>query len=120
MFRNRAIILRKLRYALVIIIHATVPAYAEQSFASVAGSWSGSGSMKPPDGPRERVRCKVEYNLKNAGHSVKMDGFPSPHANFGCGTSPIRRARSVLGQSSSRPNNPDATRMTALMVKPVK
>jgi hypothetical protein len=73
MFRNRAIILRILRYALVMIVHATVPAYAEQSFDSVAGSWSGSGSMKPSDGPRERVRCKVEYNLKNAGQSVKMN-----------------------------------------------
>jgi hypothetical protein len=73
MFRNPAIILRVLRYSLVMIIHATVPAYAEQSFDNVAGSWSGSGSMKPSDGPRERVRCKVEYNLKNAGQSVKMN-----------------------------------------------
>jgi hypothetical protein len=55
------------------IIHATVPAYAEQSFANVAGSWSGSGSMKPSDGPRERVRCKVDYIVKNAGQSVKMN-----------------------------------------------
>ena len=72
MFRNRAIILRILRYSLVITIHATVPAYAEQSFDNVAGSWSGSGSMKPSDGARERVRCKVDYNVKNAGQSVKM------------------------------------------------
>ena len=31
----------------------------------------------------------------------------------------ISLARSVLGQSSSRPSNPDATMTTALMVKPV-
>ena len=30
-------------------------------------------------------------------------------ANFGCGSSPIKRARSVLGHSSSRPSNPDVT-----------
>jgi SAM-dependent methyltransferase len=43
----------------------------------------------------------------------------SRQANFGCDASPIRRARSVLGQSSSRPSNPDTIIMTALMVKPV-
>jgi len=49
------------------------PAYAQQSFDSVAGSWSGGGWMKPKDGPRERVRCKVDYIVKNAGQSVKMN-----------------------------------------------
>ena len=34
-----------------------------------------------------------------------------PQANFGCGTWPIKRARSVLGHSSSRPSNPDTTRI---------
>ena len=73
MFRNRATIHRILRYSLVIAIHAAAPAHAEPSFDSVAGSWSGSGSMKPSDGPRERVRCKVDYVPKNAGQSVKMN-----------------------------------------------
>ena len=73
MFRKRAIIYRILRYAMLITIHAAAPAYAQQSFDSVAGSWSGSGSMKPSDGPRERVRCKIDYAPKNAGQSVKMN-----------------------------------------------
>jgi hypothetical protein len=73
MFRNRALIYRILRYSLLITIHATAPAYAEQSFDTVAGSWSGGGSMKPSDGPRERVRCKVDYTVKNTGQSVKMN-----------------------------------------------
>lgn len=72
MFRNRAINHRILRYALLTTILAAAPACAE-SFDSVAGSWSGSGSMKPKDGPRELVRCKVDYVPKNAGQSVKMD-----------------------------------------------
>ena len=29
--------------------------------------------MKPSDGPRERVRCKIDYAPKNAGQSVKMN-----------------------------------------------
>ena len=73
MLRNRAIIHWILRCSLLMTIHATAPAYAEQSFDNVAGSWSGSGSMKPSDGPRERVRCKVDYVPKNAGQSVKMN-----------------------------------------------
>src|SRR5258707_12737116 len=70
---NRAITQRILRCSLLMTIHATAPAYAEQGFDNVAGSWSGSGSMKPSDGPRERVRCKVDYVPKNAGQSVKVN-----------------------------------------------
>ncbi len=29
--------------------------------------------MKPSDGPRERVRCKVDYVARNEGQSVKMN-----------------------------------------------
>src|SRR6202049_2735919 len=73
MFRNRTTVHRILRCLFFMIICAAAPAYAEQSFDSVAGSWSGSGTMKPSDGPRERVRCKVDYVPKNAGQSVKMN-----------------------------------------------
>jgi hypothetical protein len=59
--------------ALLTTILAATPAFAEQSFDAVAGSWSGSGSMKPSDGPSERVRCKIDYVPKNAGQSVKMN-----------------------------------------------
>jgi hypothetical protein len=52
---------------------AAAPACAQQSFDTVAGSWSGGGSMKPSDGPSERVRCKIDYVPKNAGQSVKMN-----------------------------------------------
>jgi hypothetical protein len=80
MFRNRAIIHRTLRYSLLMTIVAiastglaAAPACAQQSFDTVAGSWSGGGSMKPSDGPSERVRCKIDYVPKNAGQSVKMN-----------------------------------------------
>src|SRR3984893_1873617 len=55
------------------MLAAAAPALAEQGFDNVAGSWSGAGSMKPSDGPRERVRCKVDYAVKNTGQSVKMN-----------------------------------------------
>jgi hypothetical protein len=59
--------------SLLITILGVAPACAQQSFDNLAGSWSGNGSMKPSDGPRERVRCKVAYVPKNAGQSVKMN-----------------------------------------------
>jgi hypothetical protein len=80
MSRKKAVIRGMLRYALLMTIPAiasaclaAAPASAQQSFDAVAGSWSGSGSMKPSDGPSERVRCKVDYVPKNAGQSVKMN-----------------------------------------------
>ena len=72
MLRNKTLIYRILRYALLMTVLAAAPAYAQQSFDSVAGSWSGGGWMKPKDGPRERVRCKVDYMVKTTGQSVKM------------------------------------------------
>ena len=62
-----------LRFALLGMVFAAAPALAEQAFDNVAGSWSGVGSMKPSDGPRERVRCKVNYAVKSTGNSLKMD-----------------------------------------------
>jgi hypothetical protein len=59
--------------AIALACLATAPACAQQSFDSVAGAWSGGGSMKPSDGPSERVRCKIDYVPKNAGQSVKMN-----------------------------------------------
>jgi hypothetical protein len=73
MLRNRTITHWILGCSLLMTIVAVAPARAEQSFDSVAGSWSGGGSMKPSDGPRERVRCKIDYVPKNAGQSVKMN-----------------------------------------------
>jgi hypothetical protein len=71
--RNRAITHWILGCSLLMTILAVAPACAQQSFDNVAGSWSGSGSMKPSDGARERVRCKVDYVPKNSGQSVKMN-----------------------------------------------
>ena len=62
-----------LGWLLVTAFAVVTPAWAEQNFDRLAGSWTGAGSMQPKDGPRERVRCKVNYEVKNEGQSVKMD-----------------------------------------------
>lgn len=49
------------------------PAHAQSSFNELAGGWSGGGTMKPSDGPRERVRCKINYIPKKGGQSLKME-----------------------------------------------
>lgn len=72
MLRIRTVMHWIFRCSLLMTIFAAVPACAQQSFDNVAGSWSGGGWMKPSDGPRERVRCKVDYTVKSAGQSVKL------------------------------------------------
>ena len=61
---------------------------------------------------------KLAFGVKGLIAVAEKSGR-SRQANFGCAILPIRRARSVLGQSSSRPSKPEAIMMTALMVKPV-
>ena len=73
MFWKQAVVRRMLQCSLLMTVLAAAPACAEQGFDTVAGSWSGGGSMKPSDGARERVRCKVNYNVKSGSQSVKMD-----------------------------------------------
>ena len=73
MFRCGMLILRTLGWPLLMTVLIITPACAQQSFDEVAGLWSGVGSMKPSDGPRERVRCKVDYIVKSGGQSVKMN-----------------------------------------------
>ncbi|MBV9458811.1 MAG: hypothetical protein JO141_15015 [Bradyrhizobium sp.] len=72
MFLQTAIIRWILQCMALIAMLAAAPAYAQQSFDNVAGSWSGGGMMKPSDGPRERVRCKADYVPKNNGKSLKL------------------------------------------------
>ena len=73
MFRQTAIIRWILQCMALMAILATAPAYAQQRFDNVAGSWLGGGMMKPSDGPRERVRCKADYVPKNNGQSLKLN-----------------------------------------------
>lgn len=59
--------------AACLVLASVNPVHAEQVFDSLGGTWSGAGSMKPSDGPREKVRCKVAYNITKPGRSVSLD-----------------------------------------------
>lgn len=73
MFRHLPIIRWTLRCAALTVMLVAAPACAQQSFENVAGAWSGGGTIKPSDGPRERVRCKADYTVKSSGQSVKLN-----------------------------------------------
>jgi hypothetical protein len=49
------------------------PLRAEPVFDALAGTWMGTGTMKPADSPREKVRCKVAYNVTRPGRSLSLD-----------------------------------------------
>ena len=67
-------VLRWLREGLFITaVLCASEAYAKEAFENLAGSWSGSGRVETSNGLREPVRCKANYNVKNAGQSVKLD-----------------------------------------------
>lgn len=38
----------------------------------LAGVWTGTGSMKPIDGPRERIRCRATYTVKKPHRSLDL------------------------------------------------
>jgi hypothetical protein len=59
--------------AACLVLASVNPVRAEQVFDSLGGTWSGTGSMKPSDGPREKVRCKVGYTITKPGRSVSLD-----------------------------------------------
>jgi len=59
--------------AACLVLTGIGPLRAEPVFDSLGGAWSGIGTMKPSDGPREKVRCKVAYNITKPGRSVSLD-----------------------------------------------
>jgi hypothetical protein len=46
---------------------------AATSLDSLAGGWSGSGSMRPKDGAWEKVRCKVAYDVTKPDRAISLD-----------------------------------------------
>ena len=49
-----------------------VEAASKSPFKVMAGSWRGSGKIKPPGGETERVRCRVRYRVYSSGNKVNQ------------------------------------------------
>ena len=54
---------------LIILLLSTVPSLAQTArtspFASLVGSWRGSGAITLSSGAKERIRCQADYRLKS-------------------------------------------------------
>jgi hypothetical protein len=50
-----------------------VSSHALATFAGLAGTWSGGGSMKLSEGPSERIRCKAAYVVKKPEKSMNFE-----------------------------------------------
>jgi hypothetical protein len=46
------------------------PAAAQSPFASLAGTWSGGGTIAMMNGASERLRCRVSYSVAPSGASL--------------------------------------------------
>lgn len=55
----------------VSVLHVT-PAAADSPFASLAGTWSGSGQIKLEGGKSESIRCKAYYTTNSGGAGLGM------------------------------------------------
>lgn len=54
--------MRTLKFAIfwIFVVLIVVPP-SSATAASLAGTWSGKGTVKPKNGPREALRCRVTY-----------------------------------------------------------
>jgi hypothetical protein len=46
---------------------------AEGPFHAFPGSWTGSGTVVEKDGSRERIRCRVRYQVSGGSESLSQD-----------------------------------------------
>jgi hypothetical protein len=59
-------------FALVFLFAVAVQAQQSGPFASLAGSWSGSGSIALSSGSKERIRCRAVYKVDSNGSKVDL------------------------------------------------
>lgn len=45
---------------------------ADGPFAELAGSWSGSGTLRPENGASERIRCNANYRQGSAPNEINL------------------------------------------------
>jgi hypothetical protein len=46
-------------------VFASAPAFADNAFSALAGNWTGNGTVTYSSGTKERLRCKVKYDMAN-------------------------------------------------------
>lgn len=59
-------------FAAVFALAMPAPAESAGPFGHLAGNWMGAGTVTYGQGPAERIRCRANYNVGNAGTAVSL------------------------------------------------
>ena len=60
-------------FAAALSFAATTASGQAGPFSSLAGAWSGSGTMSLSKGSNERIRCRAKYNVASAGSNLILE-----------------------------------------------
>jgi hypothetical protein len=81
-------------------------AYAGGPFASMDGSWSGSGTVSLDSGTKERMRCTAQYLVKDGDNNLQQHiNCSSPSYDFKVNTYVDHSAGSLSGYWEELKNN---------------
>jgi hypothetical protein len=79
-------------------VSVTQRADAAEGFGSLAGSWSGAGTISTTGGNSERIRCRVSYSVTPTGAGLHQDlRCASDSYNFQVSSDIINQGGSLSG-----------------------
>jgi len=65
------------------VMSGAVQASASEAFTSLAGNWSGGGTVHFSDNSNERLRCRASYDVLQSGNRLQLSiRCASPSYNF--------------------------------------
>jgi hypothetical protein len=89
------------------------PAYAQSKpgpFGNLAGKWSGTGDVTLASGEKERIRCRIDYEVARNGNGVRQDlRCASDSYKFDLGAEVDFAANSITGRWTERTRNVGGT-----------
>jgi hypothetical protein len=101
---------------MAILLTAPSPAYAQSEppragpFQDLAGNWSGTGNVILATGEKERIRCRVGYEVARRGHAVRQDlRCASDSYKFDLGAEVEYTGSSITGRWTERSRNVGGT-----------
>ena len=79
-------------------------------FASLAGTWSGGGTLSTSDGMQERLRCRASYDVAGSGSEVRLNlRCASQSYNFDLSGDASYRGGAISGSWSEATRNASGT-----------
>jgi hypothetical protein len=83
-----------------------VTTHAAGPFTSLAGVWSGGGTLTMADGNTERLRCRADYDVSGAGTDLQLRlRCASSSYNFELGSDVVARGSRISGTWSEVSRN---------------